>query len=242
MVESIFEDFPSPDNKETGDEIYAREEMSVDDSLLSVLPVVQGIVRRKFARTWTSDGIDLVQGIFLRLLKWRKKYREKSDEMSDEEWQSFAARTAFNEINRHFSKNRNFTEVTHEGSSEFLARELIKGNSDAEVCSVARQIWQRICKLTLRQRRALIFGNWEMVYYFLQCGITNDTFAKILNLPLEEWLEILEKLPLGEKQIAAIIQREMRGESGSGENKEPAAKSVKKARYEAREKLRRLQK
>src|SRR4051812_1302403 len=114
MVESIFEDVPSPDNEETGDEIPTGEEMSVDDSLLSALPVVQGIVRRKFARSWTSDGIDLVQGIFLRLLRWRNKYREKSDEMSDEEWKSFAARTAFNEINRYFSKNRMFTEVPHE--------------------------------------------------------------------------------------------------------------------------------
>ena len=242
MVESIFEGFPSPDNKETADEKPGGEEVPADDSLLSVLPVVQGIVRRKFARSWTSDGIDLVQGIFLRLLSWRNKYREKSDEMSDEEWKSFAARTAFNEINRYFSKKRNFTAVPLEPSAEFLARELIKGNSNAEVCSVARQIWQEICNLTLRQRQALIFGNWEMVYNFLQCGITNDNLAEIVNLPLEEWLEILEKLPLGEKEIAALIQREMNGKSGSGENIEPAAGSVKKARYEAREKLRRLQK
>jgi DNA-directed RNA polymerase specialized sigma24 family protein len=245
MVESTFEDFPSADNEEILGEKSAagkEEEVAGDDPLLSALPVVQGIVRRKFARKWASDGIDLVQGIFLRLLKWRNKYREKSDEMSDEEWRSIAARTAFNEINRHFSKKRNFTDVPLEQSSELLARDAIKGNSDAEVCSVARQIWQEICKLTLRQRRALIFGNREMVFYFLQCGITNETFAEILNLPLEEWLDILEKLPLEEKQIAALIQRDMRVKPGSGENTKPAARSVKKARYEAREKLRRLQK
>jgi DNA-directed RNA polymerase specialized sigma24 family protein len=241
MVESIFDDFPSSDDDGNEGRKSNGEETNADEPLLSALPVVQGIVRGKFAHSWRSDGIDLVQGIFLRLLKWRNKYREKSEKMSDEDWKSFAARTAFNEINRYFSKNRTFTEVPHEPSSEFLARELIKGNSGAEVCSIARQIWRKICELTLRQRRALIFGNREMVYYFLQCGITDENLAEVLNLPLEEWLQIKEKLPLDEKRIAALIQRQKATESGSGKKTKNSVPLVKKARYEAREKLRRLQ-
>ena len=168
MVESTFEDFSSTDNEETGSEKSESEELSPDDSFLSVLSVVQKIVRRKvIPGSWASDGIDLVQGIVLRLLKWRDKYREKSVEMSVEEWKSFAARTAFNEINRHFSKRRIFTDVPDEPSSEFVARELVKGNSETEVCSLVRQVWLEICQLTLRQRQALLLSSPELIYYLL---------------------------------------------------------------------------
>src|SRR6266704_460837 len=73
-------------------------------SILEALSIVRLIVRRRLSFQCT-DISDLVQGIALRLWKWRDKNREKSESMSDQEWKSYAARTAYNEVNRHLSKS-----------------------------------------------------------------------------------------------------------------------------------------
>jgi DNA-directed RNA polymerase specialized sigma24 family protein len=90
--------------------------------------VVQKIVRRKIAFSDGSESSDMVQGIALRLWKWRDKFREKSEEMSPEEWQSFAARTAYNEINRYFS-SKNKKLVSLDEASEVAVSDSIAGET-----------------------------------------------------------------------------------------------------------------
>lgn len=238
MIGSLFKELPPISNDET-EVSQVSEELSFqtdsDDSLLASLPVVQKIVRRKITLPWHSETSDLVQGIVLRLLKWRDKYREKSAEMSPDEWQSFAAQTTYNEINRHFAKNRRTTVVPIETVEEIASPEVIEGTSSTEVCSLARIVWQEICSLSLRQRRALVLANQEIIINFLACGITDEELAEILNLSMEEWEIIKEKLPLKDFQIAELIK-----ESGNQNSIESITNSIKKARHEARVKVRRL--
>lgn len=238
MIGSLFKELPPLPNDETEGK-QTSEDLSYcadsDDSLLASLPVVQKIIRRKITLPWASDASDLAQGIVLRLLKWRDKYHKKSAEMSPDEWQSLAAQTTYNEINRHFAKNRTTKVVPIEAVEEIASPEIIEGTSNAEVFSLTRHVWQEICSLSLRQRRALLLANQDTVINFLTCGITDAEFAEILNFSMEEWENIKENLPLKNFQIAELIKKE-----GSKKSIESIINSIKKARHEARAKVRRL--
>jgi DNA-directed RNA polymerase specialized sigma24 family protein len=238
MIGSLFKELPPLQNdeaegKQTSEDLpYCANS---DDSLLASLPVVQKIIRRKITLPLATEASDLAQGIILRLLKWRDKYREKSAEMSPDEWQSLAAQTTYNEINRHFAKNRTTKVVPIEAVEEIASPEVIEGTSDTEVFSLARLVWQEICSLSLRQRRALLLANQDIIINFLTCGITDEELAEILNLTMEEWEIIKEKLPLKNFQIAELIKKE-----GNEKSLESIINSIKKARHEARAKVRRL--
>lgn len=238
MIGSLFKELPPLQNDETeADQTSGDLSCSAksDDSMLASLPVVQKIIRRKITLPWAADASDLAQGIVLRLLKWRDKYRDRSAQMSADEWQSFAAQTTYNEINRHFAKNRLANEVPIEAAEEIASPSIIEGASNAEVFSLVRAVWQEICSLSLRQRRALLLANQDTIINFLTCGITDRELAEILNFSMEEWENIKEKLPLKNIQIAELIKKE-----GSNKSLESIINSIKKARHEARAKVRRL--
>ncbi|MGC2234957.1 MAG: hypothetical protein WA584_02180 [Pyrinomonadaceae bacterium] len=194
---------------------------------------MQKIVRRKSVFSWQSEASDLVQGIALRLLNWRNRNLEKSKKMSLDEWQSFAAKTAYNEINRQFADN-SLKNVALETAPETASDKSFVGQSETEVLSLALEVWQETCNLSLRQRRALFFGSQELVIYFLRIGITDEELAASLSLTMDEWVSVKEKLPLRDVQIAKILK-----EKGNQKNIEAIAKSIKKARHEARLKVRR---
>ncbi len=238
MIGSLFKDLtPIPNDEKRESELI--EDLTFqgepDDGLLIALPVVQKIVRRKTVSSWQSEASDLVQAVALRLLKWRDKYHEKSAEMSPDEWQSFAAQTTYNEIKRHFSKNQTTKVVSIEVLEEIASPEIIEGTSEVEVFSLTRVVWQEICSLSLRQRRALLLANQDIIINFLTCGITDRQLAEILNFSMEEWENIKEKLPLKNFQIAELIKKE-----GNEKSLESIINSIKKARHEARTKMRRL--
>ena len=211
----------------------SSHEKKSEDSFLAALPVVRKIVRRRFVSLRPADAADLEQGIVLRLLKWREKYPDISEEMSSGDWESFAARTAYNETNRHFSKNGDAkTQVPLDAASDIEGYERLAGDSDAEFHSLASFVWQETCQLSLRQRRALLYKSRRLVVYFLQGGISDAELARSLEISENEWLEVKIKIPLSDTQIAHFI--------GERRNLESVIKSIKKARHEARGKLRKL--
>lgn len=237
MIGSLFKELPPIPETET--EVSSiPEDLSYltdsDDSLVATLPLVQKIVQRRIVLSWASEAADLVQGIALRLLKWRNKYQDKSKQMSPDEWQDFAARTAYNEINRHY-KNNSFSNVPLEAVQETASTFFLEGQSEAEVCSLSLEVWQKICSLTLRQRQALLLGSDDLVLYLLQCGITDEELAENLNLTIEEWSVVKDRLPLKSFQIAELLK-----ESGNRNNFESSVRSTIKARHEARLKVRRV--
>lgn len=234
MIGSLFENLqPIPQTEDKDSDL--TEDLSYDadsdDYLLASLPVVQKIVRRKTVFSWQSEASDLVQAVALRLLNWRKRNLEKSEEMSKDEWQSFAAKTAYNEINRYFADN-SLKDVSLDSVQE--AAESIEGQSEIEVFSLTFEVWQKICNISLRQRQALLFGSQELVIYLLKIGITDEELAEKLNLTIEEWAEVKNRLPLKSLQIAELLK-----EIGNENSLEAIAKSMKKARHEARAKVRR---
>lgn len=237
MIGSLFEDLQPIKQNDEKQESELTEELSFrtdsDDSLLATITVVQKIVRRKTVSGWQSEASDLVQGVVLRLLKWRDKYQEKSEEMSPDEWQSFAATTTYNEINRHYSNN-SLTDVPLDSVQEATTMQSLEGQSEAEVCSLVLEVWQKICSLSLRQRQALLFGSQELVVYLLKAGITDEELAEKLNLTMKEWAEVKDRLPLKDFQIGELLK-----DSGNRKSVEAIAKSMKKARHEARLKVRR---
>ena len=92
--------------------------------------------------------------------------------------------------------------------------------------------WRLAGELSLRQRRALILHSQELVIYFLQSGVSDNDLAGILGFEMETWNDIRSRLPLTDIEIAAVIAEV----DGTGD-RSSQARSIKKARHEARMKL-----
>lgn len=232
-MESLFDELPRVSDDDEGERGETRKTRR--NSLVAALPVVEKIISRKTLLSWQSDASDLVQTVALRLWRWQDKFSDKSDQMSDGEWQSFAARTAYNEINRYHSNNSDRKSVPLEEVGDIPSSKLLEGNSKTEICSLINQLWQEICRLTLRQRRALLLHSQEIVIYLLQAGIKDEDLANILDFTTREWAEIKTRLPLSDAQIGNFYPAKNKSEEGKSKTQ-----SIKKARHEARLKLRRL--
>ena len=238
MIEAFWDvvrQFSNNENKPSDSIEEPSHKKNSEDSFLAALPVVRKIVRRRFVSLRQAETSDLEQGIILRLLNWREKYPEKSEKMSTGDWESFAARTAYNETNRHFSKNAaGASHFPLDVADEIESPQSVAGDSDAEFQSLAYFVWQETCKLSLRQRRALLLHSRKLIVYFLTGGITDEDLARSLEISEEDWLEIKIKLPLPDASIARFVRGDER------RNLESIIKSIKKARHEARGKLRLL--
>jgi DNA-directed RNA polymerase specialized sigma24 family protein len=230
VIESLLEKLPNavhdkvdlPDSE--GAAAYS------ESSFLEALPVIHHIVRRRRISFQQADVLDLAQGIALRLWRWRDKNGEKSDSMSVEEWNAYAARTAYNEVNRHLSKSAR-TGVSLD-VAEHIAESSVEGDTETEVFSLIRSVWQEIGGFSLRQRRALLLHSQELVIYFLQSGISNEDLARILEFRTSEWNDIRRRIPLSDVQIAKLTKA-----PNEKRNVAAIAGAIKKARYDARKKL-----
>ena len=226
---------PSDDKEKTP----APHEKISEHPILAVIPVVRKIVRRKMSSR-RDLAPDLEQGIALRLLGWSRKYREKSSEMTSQEWNAFAARAAYNEVNRHFSSEdaRELVTLEAAGAAALESSQKIEGESFAEVRSLARLIWQDICQMTLRQRRALLFHSDEIINHLQQFGgISDAEFAQALEFEVNEWNKIKNTIPWSDSQIAELFEPHLNNKSA-----QILSKSIKKARFEARARLQKLTK
>lgn len=211
-----------------------------EESFLAALPVVRKIVRRRCLTApvgSATDASDLEQGIVLRLLDWRRKHHEKSEQMTEDEWKSFAARAAYNEINRLFTEGTDVETIPLENIHEAADQTPIEGSASVEIYSLVQRFWQEICSLSLRQRRALLLHSQELIIHFLESGIEGGELAHVLEITEDEWSRILDRLPLSDIQIADLSRA---GSNGDGKNIESIAKSIKKARFEARGRLQKL--
>jgi DNA-directed RNA polymerase specialized sigma24 family protein len=250
MIDPLFEELapiPSDSLNAAILPVGLAQRANSDDSLIAAIPIVQKIAQRKLINSWQTDIADLVQTVALRLFSWRMRYSERSNAMSPSDWDSFSARTAYNEINRHYSRHRGFV-LPIDSINEIPAQEKVEGGTTAEVSSLVKIFWQEICSMSLRQRQALILCSQEFVVYLLADSVTDCELAKSLDLTIDEWNEIKERLPLSDLEIASIsieiaknkMDRIARKETKEAKNLVSVAKSVKKARFEARTKLRRL--
>lgn len=236
MIETLIEKLPtaSADREDLSDRDGAATD-DTQDTFLAALPIVQLIIRRRRSALHHTETADLSQGIALRLWKWRERYLEKSRNMSGGEWGSFAARTAYNEISRHLSNSSRGVSIDGVADIEAVSvpsARSVEGETAAEVFSMIRTFWRLAGELSLRQRRALILHSQELVIYFLQSGVSDDDLAGILGFEREAWNDIRSRLPLTDIEIAAVIAEA----DGTGD-RSPQARSIKKARHEARIRL-----
>ncbi len=241
MIESFMDAWRrfSSDENRPPDSHESSFQKKSEESFLAALSVVRKIVRRRSASLQpATEASDLEQGIIVRLLDWREKHREKSEKMSEGEWKSFAARAAYNEINRLFTEGTNVETVSIEEIHEAADQKPVEGYTSAEVYSLVHQVWQEICILSLRQRRALLFHSLELVLNLLESGIGDAELAQVLKLTEHEWSDIKDRLPLSDFQIADLT----RDESTGDKNIQLLSNSIKKARYEARRRLQKLTK
>ena len=105
--------------------------------------LVKKIVRRKSIVGWQSDAADIAGDEALRLPKWRGNNLRKK-KMSPDEWQSFAARTAFNEINRQTRTNYQSKTPLGRGFRNCRGWSPLKDNPKRELPGLTRIVWQKI--------------------------------------------------------------------------------------------------
>jgi len=225
MIDSLLEESPQRgaiEGERTASTIETSAAPPSGSSLLASLPIVLRIARRRRSELDPSNASDLVQEVALRLWRWATNHREKSESMSDDEWKAFAARTAYNEVSRRSSTQVHLASADPDNVPA-IEHGSIEGQTDIEVFSLVRSVWQGICKMSLRQRRALLLHSQELIIYFLQTGITEKQLAETLDFSEKDWNDVRDRLPMSDAEIA--------------ERTEGTAGSIKKARYEARVKL-----
>lgn len=224
MIDSLLEELPQRNgcDEQTANRTSHAGSAPSEYSILAALPIVHRIVARRRSRLDPDDKSDLVQEVTLRIWRWRTKYQDKSEKMSGEDWNSFTARTAYNEVNRQLSRDGRQLRLSLDDVSE-IEEPSVEGQTDTEVFSLIEQVWQATCKLSLRQRRSLLLHSQELIIYFLQIGITGKQLAERLDFSEKDWNDVCDRLPMTDAEIA--------------ERTEGTAGSIKKARYEARVRL-----
>lgn len=226
MIESLLDELPPHGGYDEQENCASKDGGAPSEtSFLSSLSIVQRIVARRRSPFDSASGQDLVQEVALRIWRWRSKHHEKGRQMSGQDWNAFAARTAYNEVNRQFSRDNNSLSLTLEDITE-IQEPSVEGQPEIEVFSLVEQVWQETCLLSLRQRRSLLLHSQELVIYFLQIGISGTVVAELLDLSKSEWNNVLNRIPMSDSEIAKLT--------------ESTASSVKKARHDARVKLKGL--
>ncbi len=217
-----------PESDGTESPETTESEPHEEDRLLAALSVLRLITTRKSFSGGQADALDFVQTVILRLLGWRTRHEEKTKEMLREDWESFGARAAYNELKRPSTRARRHEPL--EAANEIFAEHGVAGETPAEVDSLARAAWQAICRMTLRQRRALLLNSQDLIVQLLTSGIEESKLLEVLEISARQWREIDWTLMLSDRQIAAL-DREEKSVTKQNEN------NVKKARFEARAKI-----
>ncbi len=212
------------------------EEKAGGISLASAFALVLRVLYGRRASLPEGDIPDVAQDAILRLLKWKEKYSEKAGSMTMAEWESYTAKTAHNEINRSFSNRKRKCEIPIDEAS-LMSAQTAEGRSDAEMFSLVRNVWQETCKLSLYQRRALLLNSPDLVIYFIEFGVNEAEIVASLEVSNEQWIDILERLPLSDVEIAAIARSHK-----NDRDPRAATRAIRKARFDARRKLGRLRK
>ena len=95
--------------------------------------------------------------------------------------------------------------------------------------------WQEICTMSLRQRRALLFHSQKLYVHLLKSGVSNEEIAASLEISVDCWMKAKMRIPMSDIKIAELIQTEDRRKCS-----ESKSRSIKKARFEARVKMRKV--
>lgn len=234
MIGSLFAHLRPP-FEETPDSSEDISPESAENShrfaFLDSLPLVRQISLRRTAYASEAEALEISQLVALRLYKWSEKYRDRAARMSREDWDAFAARTTINEINRYLSSRSELREVGLEEAFEIECASP-EGDSSCELMSLTKPLWQEICSLTLRQRRALLLHSSDLVKYLRQAEISDQDLASAIEMNVEKWKESRLRLPISDLEIAGLFR--------SPADLRPLsliARAVKKARFDARKNL-----
>ena len=215
-------------------EVHDISKRSGEGLIREALVLVKTITNRRRNGLPDSDIPDVTQETGLRLWKWIQKFNAKSERMSGEEWRSFAAKSAFNEVKRRRTKLVKQHEVPLEDIPK-LTNLTDESESEMEMGILVQEVWQAICRLSLYQRQALLLHSAELLIYLVQFGIEEQAIARAVSLNVEDLNALLFQMPLTDIEIAKLVNSGKRRTTG-----ELAVRAIKKARYDARRKLAKL--
>ena len=218
---------PSPDAD-------IKPEHSSEGFIREAFKLIKLITNAQRTSKPASDIPDVVQDTSLRLWKWHIKFRERSSGMSHDEWRSFTARSTYNEINRSRKKSSRLNEVPLEFVPESEDKSQ-NAEADLEMNELVLKVWKGICSLSVYQRRALLLHSAETLIYLMQFGIGEERIASALSFEIEMWEALSAQIPLTDVEIARLVN-----ENVGLVNNGAQVRNIKKARYDARNRLERL--
>lgn len=235
MNRSLFQKFPPVPGDQMSQDGKDIAPGTGEGLINGVLKLIKIITNGRSSRLPEADSPDVAQDTALRLWKWHQKFPERSNGMSPEEWHSFAATSAYNEVNRYKTKlsKNNEVPLVFIPELEDLTQDV---EAELEMKILVRAFWQGICKLSLYQRRALLLHSAEIGLYLMQFGISEEDIADKLSFDEEEWRYLSLQMPLTDIEIAKL----MKGNGNGVFNAQVSVRNIKKARYDARKNLGKL--
>lgn len=203
---------------------------------LKTFPLIKRIARRRMKHRCQDKFDDLLQIVSFKLLNWRTN--ENGHDLTQDEWMKMANTVTIHEIQRMFeSEGANgmlILSLDNEKPNGVESRVLsgwgIEGNTNLELRSILKIVWANVVGFSLLEKMAYIFHIDELVDMFLMTGCCGmGEFAEALNLTREEFVVLIENLPLSDKQLIDFIEQKLSVKMKS--------KQLKDARYRVRLKL-----
>lgn len=90
--------------------------------------------------------------------------------------------------------------------------ESLAGNSQPEVCSLLKLVWQAAQTLTLRQKSAYFLPFSDFMVEFIVCKCCSiEELASYFEVSEDELSVIIGELPLSEEQIGKLLEAKIGG-------------------------------
>lgn len=184
--------------------------------IIEALANVRKLIVYKLGTLYRDSVEDLSQRVFFKVWSWKRKNER---DLNYEEWQKFINVTVQREIADFFTekyrKDLLFSqfETPIEADSIHINQpdQQLEGNTEIEIASLLKLIWQAAQNLTLRQRYAFILSNSELMLWLVtaQCCTTKE-LAGFLELEIAEARQLFDVFPLSDERITLMLENKLK--------------------------------
>lgn len=204
------------DSEET-DEKNGEETVApfVDEDLRQIAPLIERIIARRLGALYRDAVEDLKQKVFLKLLNRKKAHA--AENLTKEEWRKLANVTAQNEVidffRAKYSRDVPFSQMNEAMELKVYSQqtpEPIAGNSQPEVCSLLKLVWQAAQNLTLRQKYSYFLQFSDFIIEFIVCRCCSiEELARYFEVNEQGLSAIITELPLADASIGNLLERKL---------------------------------
>lgn len=143
--------------------------------------------------------------------------RDETPELDQESWMKVAATATRNEVNSFYASKYRREIVVDEYELLLVSEKFyescacrVEGETRTETDSLLAYLWRKMQSLSLRRRYALLLNKDEFIDELIAGGVCSlSELAEYFELEKEEFLSIVEQLPLSDERIAELIANKL---------------------------------